>query len=178
MIVVMILAIISAIVVPRVVDAHAEACESAIETDIQMMRRQIIVYTAQHGGRAPHLDFEDKLDKSNFISRLTGRTDPDGRINTAGSCGPYMKAWPSNPFIDSGEVAEAVCFGTDAVPPRDGSTGWYYNTDTYVISANSATGGEKLDPQPDAAAETPVEKTDVTGKTSTGGTGGMSRFGG
>jgi prepilin-type N-terminal cleavage/methylation domain-containing protein len=149
MIVIMMLAILAAIVVPRIVDAQEDARESAIETDIQMMRRQILVYKVQHGGNGPHLDAEGNLHNANFSARLTGRTDPDGTITPNGECGPYMAQWPTNPFIPSAETAGAVLFGTDTASPRNSSSGWYYNTDTCLISANSAKGGEKLDPNPD-----------------------------
>ncbi len=153
MIVIMLLAILAAIVVPRIIDAQDEARESALETDIQMMRRQILVYKVQHGGNGPHLDAASNLDKANLSARLTGRTNPDGKINPNGSHGPYMTNWPTNPFIPSRETAGAVLFGTETTPPRNSASGWYYNTDTCVISANSAKGGEKLDPNPDKVVD-------------------------
>ena len=149
MIVIMLLAILAAMVVPRLVDATQDARETALETDLQMMRRQIIVYKAQHLGRGPHLDAEGKLDEANLPVRLTKRTNPDGRINPSGSCGPYMAEWPTNPFISSAETAVTVVFGTETTPPRNSASGWYYNTTTCVISPNSSKGGEKLDPNPD-----------------------------
>jgi prepilin-type N-terminal cleavage/methylation domain-containing protein len=148
MIVIMLLAIVSAITIPRFVDASDDARETAIETDIQMMRRQIMVYVAQHTGKGPHLDENGNLDKANLAARLTGRTDPEGKLGATGLYGPYMAEWPTNPFIASADNAAAVTFGTDTSPPRDDSTGWYYNTDTCIISANSSTGGAELDPQP------------------------------
>jgi prepilin-type N-terminal cleavage/methylation domain-containing protein len=151
MIVIIMLAILAAMIVPRIVDAQGDARESALETDIQMMRRQILVYKVQHGGNGPHLDAEGNLDKANFPARLTGRTSPDGKLTSNGSCGPYMAKWPTNPFIQSAETAGGVIFGTDTTPPRNSTSGWYYNTDTCVISVNSATGGEKLDPNLDVA---------------------------
>jgi len=149
MIVIMLLAILAAMVVPRVIDAQTDACASALETDIQMLRQQIIVYKAQHGGNGPHLDADGNLDKANFSARLTGKTNPNGTIAPNGSCGPYMIKWPTNPFITSDAAAGTVLFGTDTSAPRNSTSGWYYNTDTCLISPNSATGGEKLDPKPD-----------------------------
>ncbi len=151
MIVIMLLAILAAMVVPRLIDAQDDARESAIETDIQMMRRQILVYKVQHGGNGPHLDAEGKLDTANLSARLTERTNPDGKSTPNGSCGPYMATWPTNPFLSPAEAAGTVGFGTETTPPRDSASGWYYNTDTCVISPNSAKGGEKLDPNPDSA---------------------------
>lgn len=146
LIVVMLLAIVSAITIPRFVDAGDDARESAIETDIQMMRRQIMVYMAQHNGKGPHLDELGNTDAANLAARLTGKTDADGKLNPSGPYGPYMTEWPVNPFIASDATAGTVKFGTAATPPRDGATGWYYNTDTCLISANSPVGGKSLDP--------------------------------
>ncbi len=152
MIVIMLLAILAAMIVPHIVNAQDDARESAIETDIQMMRRQILVYKVHHGGNGPHLDADGNLDKTNFQARLTGRTNPDGKITPNGTCGPYMVDWPTNPFITSAGTAGTVLFGTETTPPRNSTSSWYYNTNTCVISANSAKGGEKLDPNPDGAA--------------------------
>lgn len=146
LIVITMLAILAAMIMPRIVDAQDDARESAIETDIQMVRRQILVYRAQHIGVGPHLDASGSLDANNIPARLIGRTDPDGTINAGGVCGPYMKDWPTNPFSSS--AGDAISFGTDATAPRNGSTGWYYNTNTCELSANSTEGGEELDPNP------------------------------
>lgn len=148
MIVITILAIMAAIVVPRLVDASEDARESALGTDLSMLRRQIGLYRLQHMMRGPHLDASGNLDEANFTTRLTERTDPDGKLNAAGTCGPYVTEWPVNPFsVDA--VAGKVLFGADAIPPRDSQTGWYYSTTTCIISPNSATGGEDSDPTAD-----------------------------
>ncbi len=145
MIVIIMLAILAAMILPRMVGAQDDARESAIETDIQMVRRQILVYRAQHVGKGPHLDASGNFDHNNLPARLTGKTDTDGTFNASGVCGPYMQEWPTNPYSSSA-VAGKLFFGTDAAPPRNGTAGWYYNTNTCEISANSAKGGEELDP--------------------------------
>jgi len=146
LIVVTMLAIIAAIAVPQFLDASEDARESALATDLQMLRRQAQVYKMQHGGRGPHLDENDQLDKDNLSARLTGRTTPEGKLDANGTYGPYMKQWPINPFC-TGATAGQVVFGTDTSPPRDGSAGWYYNTKTCVISPNSEKGGKAFDPE-------------------------------
>ncbi len=145
MIVITMLAILAAMILPRMVGAQNEARDSAIETDIQMVRRQILVYKAQHIGKGPHLDASGNPDPNNLPARLTGKTDVDGTINANGEFGPYMQDWPTNPYSSS-PVDGKLFFGTDVAPPRNGTTGWYYNTITCEISANSVKGGEKLDP--------------------------------
>jgi general secretion pathway protein G len=144
LIVLTILAILAAIAVPRLVDASVDTKESALSTDLQMLRRQILVYKMQHRDNGPHLDQSGKMDKENFTARLTGRTDDTGKLNPNGSRGPYMKAWPQNPFCPA-DVAKAITFGADTVGPRNGATGWYYNITTSVISPNSQQGAKSLD---------------------------------
>lgn len=146
LIVVLLLGILAAIVLPRLSGASDDARGTAVKNDLQTLRQQITLYTAQHTGRGPHLDPDGSLDTVNLIARLLNRTERDGSI-AAGQqgLGPYIHKWPANPYADP-RVSALVAFGTADQPPRDGSTGWYFNTDTGVISANSQTGGESLDP--------------------------------
>jgi len=88
------------------------------------------------------------MDTNSFVARMTGRTDPSGKINPAGTCGPYLLKWPANPFCQEA-VATEVIFGILSIPPRNGTAGWYYNTNTCLISANSTRGGEAFDPPED-----------------------------
>ena len=145
LIVVTMLLLVAAIAVPRLLDASEDARQAALATDLQMLRRQIRMYKAQHRDRGPHLDENGGLDKDNLPVRMTGRTTVGGKLDQNGSCGPYMKAWPTNPFC-ADEVAGDIEFGTTTLPPRTGNTGWYYNTNTCIISPNSRKGGEKLEP--------------------------------
>ena len=145
LIVVTIIAIIAAIAVPRLVDASQDARESALGTDLQMLRRQIRLYKEQHNNRGPHLDENGNPDTPNLVARMLGRTDPKGKLTTTGGFGPYMKTWPTNPYC-AAAVASDIKFGTNAVPPRDGTSGWYYSTETCIVSPNSKTGGMEYDP--------------------------------
>jgi len=146
LIVVMFLAILAMIVVPKVMDAGDDARESALLTDIQTVRRQIMLYTLEHNGRGPHLNHKDKKKYNQLVRRMTERTDIDGKFNENGAYGPYLYEWPSNPFVDS-SVAQDIQFGTKTQPPRNDRTGWYCNKNTLLVSANSKTGGEALDPE-------------------------------
>jgi len=145
LIVVVLLGILAAIVVPRFADASNDATESALCTDTATLRRQINLYRAQHAGRGPHLDETGSLDKVNLSTRLTARTDAQGKLAAAGAFGPYLKRWPTNGFCED-SVAGSVTYGTQTSPPRDDTSGWYYNTDTSLISPNSATGATAMDP--------------------------------
>lgn len=145
LIVVTILAIIAMVALPRFLAASQDARDSALASDVQMLRRQVELYKAQHAERNPLLDEKGNLDTANLAVRLTGRTDPDGKLNANGQCGPYVLEWPANPFSAAG-VATKIQFGARPVPPRDGAAGWYICTSTCLISPNSKLGATDLDP--------------------------------
>jgi general secretion pathway protein G len=145
LIVIVVLAIIMAIAVPRLVDASGDARESALATDLQMLRRQIRLYKEQHAGRGPHLDESGSPDTANLVARMLGKTDVKGKLSPTGAHGPYVKAWPTNPYCTD-SIAGEIVFGDAPAPPRDGTSGWYYCTTTCVISPNSKTGCTSWDP--------------------------------
>ncbi len=135
LIVVIILGILAAIVIPQFTEASNDARESALASDLQTVRSQNELYKVQHLERYPSVDEDGAADTGNFVARMTGRTDQDGKINAAGVFGPYLQKYPSNPFVTSG--ADAVTFGTADPAPGTGN-GWYFNTSTGKFSANDA----------------------------------------
>lgn len=145
LIVVVLLAIISMIVAPRFTGATDDAREAALVNNLISARKQIELYKVQHGERAPHLNESGATDVVNFVDRLTGRTDPSGKLNAAGSCGPYLTDWPSNPFSDEA-VADKIQFHGNPSPPRSGFTGWYYCVTTDTLYVNSAKGARSIQP--------------------------------
>jgi len=150
LIVVVILGIIAMIVVPQFAAADEDAKEASLVSTIKILRRQISMYRAEHNGNGPHvgpilpLPHEKHLEVP--FRRLTERTDIAGNLDANGPYGPYINNWPGNPFCE-GPMAKAVMVGHGAKPPRTGVTGWYYDLDTCIISANSTTGGESSDPE-------------------------------
>jgi len=136
LIVVVILAILAMVVAPHISSATKQTRDSAASTDVQTLQKLIELYKLQHDGRGPHLDDKGKQQTSQFVSRMTKRTDRDGKIDKDGECGPYLDEWPANPFVKPSK-ARTIEFGTDPTPPMDGKAGWYYNTDTCQIFLNS-----------------------------------------
>lgn len=135
MIVVIVLGIIAAIAVVFLAGTTDDAIEAAVNRNEQLVRAQIGYYTSRHDGRPPHLDENGDLDPENLIPRLTGRTDPDGRLNPDGPCQALLSRWPVNLFWKD-DAATAVTFGTSAPPtPQSATAGWYYNTQTSQIYA-------------------------------------------
>lgn len=145
MIVVVLFAILAVILVPKLLSARVEAKESALVTDLQTIRRQVELYKFEHGGRGPHLS-DSALSFTKIAERMTGRTDSSGKLDPSGRYGPYLDEWPPNPFCPE-KIARDIRWGPAAAPPRNGLSGWYYCTTTCVVSANSITGGESLDPE-------------------------------
>ena len=159
LIIVVILGIVAMVVIPRVGTATSDARENSLQTDLFSLRNQVEMYKAQHNGQPPHLDENGTADTANMVARMTGKTDSSGKINASGTLGPYVFEWPANPFI-SGSAAKAVVFGTAYNPPRDNTAGWYYCTDTNIISADSTTGAINMDP-PAAPSSGTVKTTGV-----------------
>ena len=135
LIVVAILGILAMVVVPQITSAVQDSKESAAARIQQIVQKQIILYKSEHGEMSPHLDETGSPDTANFVARLTGRTDPSGRLDSNGTCGPYLTSWPANPLADPAR-AEEVQFGL--LRNGSGATGWYYNTRMHEFKANDA----------------------------------------
>ncbi len=135
LIVVILLGILAAVVIPQLTSAAEDAKQSAAERSRQLVQKQINLYIAEHGGAAPDEDESGSADTDNFTARLTGRTDPSGKLAAAGACGPYLASWPVNPLAPPANASE-VQFGT--ATNGNGKTGWYFNTDTHHFKLNDA----------------------------------------
>ena len=145
LIVISVVAIIALVVIPQFTDASEETMEASLVSNLRVITQQIALYKLEHNEQLPNYDHANRKDPSTvrLTQRLTGKTDAIGRIIASGNCGPYMLEWPANPFSSSA-VAQTIKLGTAVTPPRDGTTGWYYNTDTGTVYPNSPTGGESF----------------------------------
>ena len=143
LIIVVLLGIIAMVAVPQFAAADEDAKEASLLSTIKILRRQIALYRVEHNGLGPHEG--PSLPGMDPTDHLTKRTNTDGSIDPNGPCGPYINSWPGNPFADEA-VAKDIAVGSGAKPPRNGMTGWYYDVNTCIISANSLTGGESSDP--------------------------------
>ena len=128
LIVVVILGILAAIVIPQFTDASTQAKESALASDIQMMRSQLELYKIQHNDNLP-----DCTDQASFEACMIAQTDQYGAVGT--EFGPYMHKIPSNAFVD-GDESELITFVGSGTCPSDGSTGWWMRSDTGEFRAN------------------------------------------
>ena len=144
LIITMLIGILAMIIVPKMISATDDARESALETDLQMLRRQINLYQAQHGGRSPHVNELNQTDTANMQARLLQKTDERGKLDPSGARGPYLTEWPENPFATPA-VAATLTVGKSETPPRDGSSGWYFSRLSLIIYPNTPEGATHLD---------------------------------
>jgi len=130
LIVVVILGILAAIVIPQFTDASTQAKESALASDIQMMRSQLELYKIQHNDNLP-----DCTDQASFEACMLEQTDQFGNPGT--ECGPYMQKIPSNPFVTV-DKATLILFAASGTCPSNGEYGWWMRTDTGEFRANDS----------------------------------------
>jgi len=172
---VLILILLAALVaafLPKAREFFHGARDNELTKELRHVRQQINLYRIEHGGRGPHLDENGQLDTDNIMARLTGMTLPNGKLSPDGPCGPYMKTWLENPFAGKG-ISRGIRFGWAPVSPRDGSSGWYYNIYTCLLSPNTTRGAKSLDPpllhyKRKPAHFTSVDKGEVSGLRLTG----------
>lgn len=120
LIVVVILGILAAIVVPQVADASGDAKLSTLASDLQTVRQQLQLYRLEHNTWP-----ED----NKIADQLTGTTKVNGTPN--GPLGPYLTAFPTNPFTDTADIDRGGTKG-------DGSHAWYYDQNTGEFTPDDA----------------------------------------
>ncbi len=113
LIVVTILAILAGLVLPHYTRVSESARASSLLTDLQMIRRQLMIYHTEHNGQYPLL--------VNMWDGLTNQTDING--NPGNDYGPYLITTPVNHFTGA-----SVC-------AADNSADWQYNEITGVLRA-------------------------------------------
>jgi len=134
LIVVIILGILAAIVIPQFTEASNDARESALTSDLQTLRSQIELYKIQHNDMAPGYKrvggVVGSFVAADFVTQLTTKTDVDGASGS--DYGPYLQAFPSNPFV-SGANSDAV-----TTTLNEAGYGWYFDTTNLKASPNDA----------------------------------------
>lgn len=125
--VVTIIGIISAIAVPRMTTANANATAAYLEATLNNVRKAMDMYFAEHGRFPGHRPGTSQVDHAKFLDQLTQYSDANGNTSpTPGSghiYGPYLRApFPRNPFNKLNTVhVKAVVSDPN---PADGSVGW------------------------------------------------------
>ncbi|SRR5258706_12058399 len=133
-----ILAVVTAIAVPKFARAAQVARENTIKDDLRYLRTQIAVYMAQHKGVAPGCQTGAKPGAALFVRQMTQYTDESGNCGNTQSrtfkFGPYLTKMPANAL--TGDASINVASGN--LPLRaDNSSGWLYNAITHELIVNS-----------------------------------------
>ncbi len=120
LIVVLILAVLAALAVPRFADASSEARHAALMAQVRTVRTQIQLYKSDHRERLPDARIVAQLTRYTNVEGL-----PHGQPGPQFPFGPYLSSWPVNPVSGDGRVRVALSDEPFEAPQRD--AGWYYN---------------------------------------------------
>lgn len=147
-----ILAVITAIAIPRFSIAGESARASALLAAAHTLQTAVEHYAAEHMGRTPAQNADGSLtDGAMFARRLLERTDESGAISPGGPFGPYMRSMPVNSVngLDTFRVGGAEAGGD--------THGWQFDPDAAQVAA---------DDSPESAAATKKQKktTEFIGK--------------
>jgi len=117
-IVVVILAVLSALVVPHLGKASVDPDLAPLAATLQMVRTQLQHYKLQDKDTFPSL--------ADWQEQMLSKTKPNGTCSARGTCGPYLLQIPVNPLDGSRNIS----------PHQDGSGGWAYDQTTGQFSSN------------------------------------------
>jgi len=114
LIVVVVLAILAAVVIPKVINVTGDTTVTIGRQNQRVLRKTIQAYKAEHGGRLP----------SDTLGELVVATYRDG--SPGGSYGPYLRQIPVNPFTRSAQV-RTVATSPPAAASGAADAGWLYH---------------------------------------------------
>jgi len=136
------LGILAVIVIPTVSNSTTSAKQSALATDLQLLRRFIMVYKAHHLEVAPGYpdgDITAAPTEQAFIEHATMSSNAAGQTAAVGTPGfnrgPYMQKIPVNPF-NGKDTVEMLGDGEAFPANADDSHGWIYKAITGEIRAD------------------------------------------
>ncbi len=142
LIVVVLLGILALVVLPMLSGSAISARESAVAHDLGMLRRYVLIYTAQHLEVPPGYPDGDRTQaptEQAFIEQTTMASDPNGQTASVGTPGfprgPYLQKIPVNPLNHKNTVQ--VLGDGDAFPANgDDSHGWIYKPAAAEVRAD------------------------------------------
>ncbi len=136
LVVVVLLGILAAIVIPTVASNTIAAKQSALASNLGLLRRLVLVYKCQHlevGPGYPDGDVTQVPAEQSFVEQATMASNARGltaAIGTPGFArGPYMQMIPVNPF--NGKSTIEMVGNDESFPSEaDDSHGWIYKAAT------------------------------------------------
>jgi general secretion pathway protein G len=127
---------------PQISRASEEARQANLQTSLQTVRSQLLLYKTQHNETYP----------TDLARQLTLFTDIDGHASPVPTrthlFGPYLQTVPANPFTSSTAVRVVSGAQAEFDPPFRGA-GWWFNSTTGELRADLpdclvGPGGDKL----------------------------------
>jgi len=142
LIVVVLLSVLAIVIIPMVSGSTISAKQSALATDLSLLRRFILVYKCHHlevGPGYPNGQTSAAPTEQTFIDQATLSSNSAGQtaaIGTAGfERGPYMQKIPMNPLNKKSSI-QMLANGEDFPAAGDDSDGWIYKAETSEIRAD------------------------------------------
>ena len=141
-IIIAILGILAALVVPKFSNATEIAKSNSLKEDLRILRTQIMVYRAQHGGNSPGYpagDLTATPTMEAFTQQMTLYSNPEGQTSATPTpqykLGPYLLKMPVNSINGSSEI---WFIPNDEEFPKEanGKTGWVYQASSGQFAAN------------------------------------------
>lgn len=144
LIVVTLLGVLAGIVIPTVANSTTSAKASALATDLQLLRRFVLIYRSQHLEVAPGYPNGNTgmaPTEQAFIDQATLSSNSNGQTAAVGTPGfnrgPYMQKIPVNPFNGLSTV-QMLADGQPFPAAADNSDGWIYKAATGEVRANNS----------------------------------------
>lgn len=138
LIVVVLLGVLAAIVIPAFANGATSAKSGAMATNLNMLRRFVLVYTSQHLEVAPGYTagLGSALDAGVFANQALLSSNTQGETAERGTAGygygPYLSKIPTNPFNGLATI-EMLADGAAFPAEADNSHGWVYKAETGEI---------------------------------------------
>ncbi len=143
LIVVILLAILAVIVVPKFSNATATAKASMVADNLRVMRSQLTVFKFQHRDVAagyPNCDSTAAPTEAAFIEHMTMASTHEGALAAPGTPGfehgPYFRRIPPNP-LNAKSTVHIIPDGSAVPADGDDSHGWIYKPAELVFKADS-----------------------------------------
>ena len=142
LVVVVLLGVLAGIVLPLIAGGALSARESALASDLQLLRRYVLIYKGQHKEVAPGYPDGDTTaapTEAAFFDQMTMSSNSDGQTAAVGTAGfergPYLMKMPVNPMNDL-DTLQILGDADDFPANADGSHGWVYKPATAEIRAD------------------------------------------
>jgi type II secretory pathway pseudopilin PulG len=143
LIVVVLLGILAIVVLPLVADSSISARRSALANDLNLLRRFVLIYKAQHlevGPGYPDGDTTQAPTQQAFLNQMTMASNTSGETAAIGTPGyergPYLMKMPVNP-LNKLSTVQMLGDSEDFPANADNSHGWIYKAATSEVRSDS-----------------------------------------